>query len=112
MPDSHPSAAATVAVLGRRLARLRLSRNITQAELARDAGVALRTLRRLEKGRPTALDSFLRVAAALELEEAFLSAVPAREIHPIERIDSRQGRERQRARPKPESEPDTGWTWG
>ena len=36
---------------GRRLAQIRLSRNLTQAELAQRAGVSKRTLERLEMGR-------------------------------------------------------------
>lgn len=36
--------------IGKKLARFRLSRNITQSKLAEDAGVSERTLRRLESG--------------------------------------------------------------
>ena len=38
------------AELGARLAKIRLSRNITQEALAREAGIGVRTLRRLEAG--------------------------------------------------------------
>ncbi len=96
--------------IGARLARLRLSRNVTQAMLAQDAGIGLRTLRRLEAGEPSTFDTFLRVALALGLGDAVLGAVPLSEVRPIERV-SRTGFERQRARPKPRRDPNSTWTW-
>ena len=97
--------------IGSRLARLRLSRNVTQSMLARDAGIGVRTLRRLEAGQPSTLDSFLRVALALGLGDAILGALPTREIRPIERV-SRRGSERRRARPQAKEERSRTWTWG
>lgn len=97
--------------IGKRLARLRLARNVTQADLARKAGIGVRTLRRLEAGDPSTLDTFLRVAAALDLDEAILSALPEGDIRPIERV-SQKGRERQRARPASEHPKTSTWTWG
>jgi transcriptional regulator with XRE-family HTH domain len=97
--------------IGQRLARLRLARNVTQADLAERAGIGVRTLRRLEAGDPSTLDTFLRVAAALDLEEALLSALPAGDIRPIERV-LQKGRERQRARSSSERPGTATWTWG
>ena len=97
--------------IGSRLARLRLSRNVTQSMLARDSGIGERTLRRLEAGEPSTLDTFLRVALALDLGEAILSAIPTGQIRPIERV-SRGGSERQRARPQPRQDRDANWAWG
>ena len=97
--------------IGSRLARLRLSRNVTQAMLAEDAGIGLRTLRRLEAGEPSTLDTFLRVALALDLGDAILGAIPKALIRPIERV-SRAGSERRRARPQPKRDLAQTWTWG
>lgn len=97
--------------IGSRLARLRLSRNATQAMLAEDAGIGVRTLRRLEAGQPSTLDTFLRVALALDLGDAILDAIPRGQVRPIERV-LRVGSERRRARPQPERDPDPAWTWG
>ncbi len=96
--------------VGRRLAKLRLARNVTQDALANEAGIAVRTLRRLEAGQPSSLDSFLRVAIALGLGDELLAALPASDIRPIERMDMR-GRERRRARP-PETAATAPWSWG
>ena len=79
--------------------------------LAEDAGIALRTLRRLETGEPSTLDTFLRVAIALDLGDAVVGAIPAGQIRPIERV-SRTGSERQRARPRLQEKRGPTWTWG
>ena len=97
--------------VGRRLAKIRLARNITQQALAKDAGIGLRTLRRLETGQPSTLDSFLRVAIELGLTEDILSALPSQDIRPIERASSRRT-ERKRARPDRTKVPDEPWSWG
>ena len=52
-----------------------------------------------------------RVVAALDLEQAILSALPSGDIRPIERV-SQKGRERQRARPSSERPGTATWTWG
>ena len=96
--------------IGGRLAQLRLARNVTQEALARDAGIALRTLRRLEAGSPCGLDSFLRVALALGVGDVIAAAVPASDIRPIERVSAR-GVERRRARPAQGREAEAAWSW-
>ena len=97
--------------IGSRLAQLRLSRNVTQSMLAKESGIGIRTLRRLEAGEPSTFDTFLRVALALGLGDAILGAVPAGKIRPIERV-SLAGAQRRRARPRPREDLDPSWTWG
>lgn len=83
--------------IGKKLVRLRLSRNITQSELAQDAGVSLRTLRRLESGKGVTLDSFIRILTALKLQQNMDILIPNPRIRPIERVRT-GGHERQRSR--------------
>ena len=97
--------------IGSRLAQLRLARNVTQSMLAKKAGIGLRTLRRLEAGGPSTLDTFLRVALVLDLGDAILGAVPASQIRPIERV-SRGGARRRRARPGLQEDRDPNWISG
>ena len=96
--------------LGRRLAKIRLARNVTQTALAAEAGIGLRTLGRLETGHSATLDSFLRIAIALGLGDDLLRAIPSHEIRPIERVSSRR-LERKRARPAKTRVPDEPWSW-
>ena len=97
--------------IGRRLGQLRLSRNIKQSELARDAGVSERTLRRLESGKGATLDSFIKILIALKLQQNMGTLVPDPSIRPTERIRT-GGSERKRARQAKTSKPGKGWQWG
>lgn len=99
------------AALGSRLARLRLSRNLTQASLAREAGASLSSIKRLEAGENTSMDTFLRVLKALGMEDRLLDVLPNPDVRPIERV-KHGGRERRRARTKPGTPRATAWAWG
>jgi len=56
---------ALIRELGRRLAQRRIHVGLSQAELALRAGIAKRSIERLESGRPTELKSVLRALRAL-----------------------------------------------
>ena len=58
-----------IAALCRRIDEIRLSRNISQADLAREAGVSRSTLTRIADGQAISLDSFVRVMRALRLTD-------------------------------------------
>ena len=96
--------------VGHRLSKIRLSRNITQDYLAQHAGIGLRTLRRLERGESSKLDSFLRVVIALGYTDDLLGIFPVHDIRPIERMESKR-KERKRARPSEAKPNDSTWTW-
>ena len=55
------------ATLCKRLESIRLSRNITQTQLAEEAGVSPRTIGRLEKGQGVSMDTFIRIMMALSI---------------------------------------------
>ena len=100
------------AQLGERLAKLRLSRNLTRDQLAKATGTSSRTLARLEAGEGGSLDSFIRVLLALNMESNLLAMLPDPAVRPIERVKL-QGRERQRARPmQVQTKPASDWAWG
>jgi len=98
--------------LGARLEQIRLSRNLTQAQLAKQAGVSTRTILRLEHGISPTLDTFIRVLLAMGLASNLEALLPNAEIRPIERVQN-QGRERRRARPSPTTAKQTRpFRWG
>jgi transcriptional regulator with XRE-family HTH domain len=104
---------AVLVELGRRLARTRLEQNLTQEELAFEAGISKPSVERLEAGVPVKLETFLRVLRALGLLETLDRLVPVPLPSPIERLRHR-GHERRRAtggRTGPERAP-RDWTWG
>jgi transcriptional regulator with XRE-family HTH domain len=104
--------AALLTALGERLARLRLAKNLTQQQLAEQAGLGLRTVQRLELGAAaTQLSGFVRVCRVLGLVEKFAALVPDEAASPIAQL-KQQGRQRHRAtgRKSGAGEPKK-WTW-
>jgi transcriptional regulator with XRE-family HTH domain len=99
------------AALCKRLESIRLSRNITQAQLAEEAGVSTRTIGRLEKGQGVSLDTFIRIMMALGIQQGLEALMPDPAVRPIERIGSNAG-ERKRARPIQSSDRRPTWSWG
>jgi len=99
--------------LGERLARVRLERNLTQAALAEEAGVAKRTVERLESGEvATQLLGLIRVCRALDLLERLDALIPEGTVSPIAQLE-RQGRRRQRASGSRAASGKTRkWAWG
>jgi transcriptional regulator with XRE-family HTH domain len=98
--------------LCKRLESIRLTRNMTQVQLAKEAGVSPRTIGRLEKGQGVSVDTFIRVLTALGIQQNLEALLPDPTVRPIERI-GRGGRERKRARPTSPSDSDiAAWSWG
>jgi transcriptional regulator with XRE-family HTH domain len=99
--------------LGLRLSAARLARNLTQAELAAEAGISKRTLERLENGEAaTQLSGFVRVCRALKLLERLDALIPAAAAaSPLVQLE-RQGQRRRRASGSKAQKPAKPWTWG
>lgn len=96
--------------LGQKLNSLRLSKNINQSTLAKEAGVSRRTISRMENGEGISLDTLIRVMRALGVVDRLATLLPDPETRPVERIKL-GGRERKRARMR--KTPAAGaWTWG
>jgi len=105
--------------IGARLAQARLDRNLTQAQLATQAGISKRTLERMESGANAGqLSAFIRVCRALGLVEHFELLLPAAGPSPMAQLKA-GGRKRRRA--SGTTLPPTGqvnapaqspWTWG
>ncbi len=99
--------------LSARLVRHRLNRDLSQSDLARRAGISLRTLARMEAGEPVQLGSFFRVLIALDLGSQLENLVPEVPESPIQQLE-RDGEVRRRAsrrRDAGETDP-ASWTWG
>lgn len=92
-----------------RMEQIRLARNVTQENLAEEAGVAVRTIRNLEKGEGVSFDTAIRVMTALGVQQALESLLPDPTIRPVERVEARAS-ERKRASSYLKPEKKT-WTW-
>jgi transcriptional regulator with XRE-family HTH domain len=99
--------------LGERLAAIRLSRNMTQAQLAEQAGVSKRTVERLESGSAaTHLSGFVRVCRALGVLDRFDAAFPQPLPSPIAELKARK-QQRQRASTRAaRARAPQKWKWG
>lgn len=103
---------ASLRALGERVARLRLGRNLTQAHVAREAGTSVSSVKRLEAGENTSLDTLMRVLGVLGLDQRLLDFLPDPAVRPVERVRL-GGRERRRARPASAGAPKASdWAWG
>ncbi len=97
--------------LGERVARARIDRNLTQAALAEQSGVAKRTIERLESGESaTQLSGFLRVCRTLGLLDRFELLLPEPLPSPMAQL-KQQGRKRQRASGLKAATATKKWTW-
>ncbi|MFO1490279.1 MAG: helix-turn-helix transcriptional regulator [Kiritimatiellia bacterium] len=111
--DSKMTDEALLRLVGERLAGLRLARNLTQKQLAEQAGLGLRTVQRLELGAAaTQLSGFIRVCRVLELVENLETLIPEPAASPMAQL-RQAGRKRQRATGR-KSAPGGAktWTWG
>ncbi|HUA67395.1 MAG TPA: helix-turn-helix domain-containing protein [Candidatus Saccharimonadales bacterium] len=105
---------AILGELGGRLAKIRLDCNLTQAQLATQAGVSKRTVERLESGAvATQLSGFIRVCRVLDVIERFDLLVPEPVPSPVAQLKM-AGRKRQRASTvKKTAKPSAKkWQWG
>ena len=105
--------ALVLAELGGRLAQTRLNRNLTQAQLATEAGVSLRTIQRLELGAvATQLAGFVRVCRALDLIERFDLLVPEPVPSPVAQLKLGRRRRQRASRLRPPGAANAKWQWG
>lgn len=101
-------------LIGGRLAALRLARNLTQSQLAEQAGLGLRTVQRLELGAAAIqLSGFIRICRVLGLIERFEALLPEPAASPMAQLKQREHK-RRRASGRIRSGATGGkpWTWG
>ena len=100
-----------------RLARRRIDTNLTQADLAQQAGVSKRTLERIEAGQSTDVSWLIRTLRALGLFDELNGLVPDLPLSPMALIKQR-GRERKRvghtrgSKSPVSRAPSHAWKWG
>lgn len=96
--------------LGSRIARARLNKNVTQDTLAKEAGVSLPTVQRIEAGHSTQLTNLLRILRALRMTQNLDALLPAPPVSPLQKLKM-HGKERRRA--SGPSNPQAGgeWSW-
>jgi transcriptional regulator with XRE-family HTH domain len=103
---------AILTMLGRRIAERRLAKNLTQNDLAVQAGVSKSTVVRIEDGASTQLANLIRILRVLEFLPNMDLLIPETPISPVELV-KRHGKQRMRAsRKKTPQAPQKKWIWG
>ena len=102
---------AILTEIGERIAHRRLGLQLTQAEVAEQAGVAKRTVERIEAGASAQMSSMIRILRVLDLLPGLDRTIPEAGPRPMDLL-RKKGKVRQRAskrrRPDGSDEP---WTW-
>ncbi|MFV8816770.1 helix-turn-helix domain-containing protein [Haliea sp. E17] len=98
--------------IGERLAARRIDLQLTQAAVAEQAGIAKRTLERIEAGHSSQLSSLVRVLRVLDAMAGLETLVPEAGPRPMDLLQ-RKGKRRQRASGKRAGKtPAPAWNWG
>jgi transcriptional regulator with XRE-family HTH domain len=83
-------------ILGERLRRLRLNRNLDQRTTAEKAGISEKALRNLEGGHGSTVETLLRVLKALDHLQGIEMLAPEISVNPLDLL--RQTKAPQRVR--------------
>jgi len=103
---------AILVELGERISSRRLELQLTQAEAAEQAGIAKRTLERIEAGHSAQMSSLIRLLRVLDGLQGLEGMIPESGPRPMDLL-RRKGKLRQRAsKRRPSDRPGKPWTWG
>ena len=100
---------AILAEIGTRIARRRLDFQLTQANLAEQAGISKRTLERVEAGLTAQFSTIVRIFRVLDLLPALDQVIPGAGPRPLEVVKNK-GKIRQRVSLRGKK-PDEPWSW-
>lgn len=111
---------AILAEIGSRIARRRIELQLTQADLAEQAGIGKRTLERIEAGGSAQMSKIIRIFRALDLVAGLEGMIPDVPPRPMEllkhkgKVRQRASKPRDAARSSPSADQTEGvrpWSW-
>jgi transcriptional regulator with XRE-family HTH domain len=113
--DDYLTDAVVLREMGGRIKRARLDANLTQAQLAQQAGIAKRSVERLESGASSDSLALIRVLRVLKLLANLETLLPDTPQSPVTLLKT-HGHQRQRVRAghvdnEETREPEAPWTW-
>lgn len=91
-------------LLGERLKRLRLNRNLNQRTTAEKAGISEKALRNLESGRGSTVETLLRVLKALDYLQGLDMLAPEISVNPLDLLRQTKAPQRVRRASRPVKE--------
>lgn len=97
--------------IGRRIKSERIAKSMTQEEMARSAGLSLRTIGNLESGRDVSFSTVIEVLRVLGRVQGIDALIPEQVIRPSQIVS--MGKVRERASRKGKADTlEGGWKWG
>lgn len=87
--------------LGQRLARIRKQQGMSQTQLAQEAGLGVATLRRIEAGRDSQMESWLKIMKCLRMVSSIDALLPETFNSPRAQALSEAKRRRKRTEANP-----------
>lgn len=112
MKSSEHTDNAILEELGKRLQRHRLNQNISQEDLAREAGVGVNTVYRIERGQSAQLTSLIRILRVLDLISNIELLIPEPPVSPIAQAELGKDVRRRASKHAAEDEAQEPWSWG
>ncbi len=91
--DLTPESEALIE-LGRRLATLRKQQGFSQARLAEEAGVGVATIKRIEAGQDSQLETWIKLLKAIGLVSSIDSLLPEDFASPMAEVLAERGKRR------------------
>ena len=91
--------------LGQRLARVRKQQGFSQTSLAQEAGLGVATLRRIEAGQDSQLESWLKLMKPLNMTHAIDALLPENFTSPMAQVKAGSKRRAQNS-------PSGSFQWG
>lgn len=80
--------------LGRRLALVRKQQRFTQAQLAKEAGLGVATVIRIESGQDAQFSSWIKIFNVLEITPALNALLPEEILSPMSEVQKRNRRKK------------------
>jgi transcriptional regulator with XRE-family HTH domain len=103
---------AVLTEMGSRIARYRIDQQVTQADLAEQAGVSKRTIERVEAGASVQFSTVIRILRVLDLLQGLDRMIPEPPPRPMDLL-KHKGKVRQRAASSRRSDKTSKkWSWG
>ena len=110
--DNLVSEKAILQEVGARLARYRLNRNMTQQALAKESGVSIATLKRMELGEAAPnIINLIRVLRTLRLLENLDLLLPPEPMSPVQQVLTHKNVRKRASSRQTKPTLDTPWTW-
>jgi transcriptional regulator with XRE-family HTH domain len=102
---------AVLVELGSRIASRRLELQLTQASVAEQAGIAKRTLERMEAGKTSQLSTLVRVLRVLDATSGLENLLSASEVSPMDLLKHKEKVRKRASGLRATKAPETPWHW-